>query len=316
MSSSGEWPRSLTAPAPKATAPNWSQLVPPPPALCSAVRRVSLPALRPHGPAPETLLSMRPSLIRSRLRQNLAARIACLYYPTAMLPAHAAKAGFDAIWLDAEHSTWDRRELQRMIALHHLANIDCIVRTGSRNATDLYHLLEDGATGLMCPLVNTAEDARAIAQAVKFFPLGQRGLDGAGIDNNYYLDGTLTYPTAANAETFLIVQIETPEALGNIDAIARTPGIDGLFIGPGDLSLRLGCPLDWKNPKMLEAQAVVADAAARAGVAWGRPSGTAEDIALLNRQGARLIAHGSDFGAVMRMLPAFAQTLQDGLAAK
>ena len=256
---------------------------------------------------------MRPSLLRSRLRLGKAARIACLYYPTAMLPAHAAKAGFDAIWLDAEHSTWDRRELQRMIALHHLANIDCIVRTGSRNATDLYHLLEDGATGLMCPLVNTAAEATALAQSVKFFPLGQRGLDGAGLDNNFYLDGTLTYPAAANAETFLMVQIETPEALANIDAIAAVPGVDGLFIGPGDLSQRLGCPLDWTNPKMVEAQAKVAAAAARHGKAWGRPSGSAEDIAALSRQGAQLIAHGSDFGAVMKMLPAFADTLRTGL---
>lgn len=253
---------------------------------------------------------MRPSLIRSRLSQDLPVRIACMYYPTTMMPAHAAKAGFDAIWFDTEHSTFDRREVQRMIALHHLANIDCIVRTGSRNATDLYHLLEDGATGLMIPLVNTGADAAALAQAVKFPPLGQRGLDGAGLDNNFYLDGTLTYPAAANAETFLIVQIETQEALANIDAIAATPGVDGLFIGPGDLSLRLGCPLDWKNPKMVAAQATVADAAKRHGKAWGRPSGTAEDIAELMRAGARLIAHGSDFGAVMRMLPTFAQAFE------
>src|SRR5688572_14870257 len=166
---------------------------------------------------------MRSSLIRARLRQNLAARIACMYYPTAMMPAHAAKAGFDGIWLDMEHNTWERHELQRLIALHHLANIDCIVRTGSRNATELYHLLEDGATGLMIPLVNTPAEAAAIAQAVKFPPLGQRGLDGAGLDNNYYLSGTVGYPAAANAETFLIVQIETPEAVANVDAIASTP---------------------------------------------------------------------------------------------
>ncbi|MEN9634927.1 MAG: 2-keto-3-deoxy-L-rhamnonate aldolase [Verrucomicrobiota bacterium] len=256
---------------------------------------------------------MRPSLIRSRIRQGKTARIACMYYPSTLMPAHAARAGFDAIWLDSEHSTWERHELQRMIAMHHLANIDCIVRTGSREATDLYHLLEDGATALMCPLVNTGAQAAALAQAVKFPPLGQRGLDGAGLDNQFYLDGTLTYPAAANAETFLMVQIETPEALANIDAIASTPGLDGLFIGPGDLSLRLGCPLDWKNPKMIAAQATVAAAAKRHGVAWGRPSGTSEDIAELAQQGAQLIAHGSDFGAIMKMLPAFAKTLSDGL---
>jgi 2-keto-3-deoxy-L-rhamnonate aldolase RhmA len=256
---------------------------------------------------------MRSSLIRSRLRQDQAVRIACLYYPTTMFPAHAAKAGFDAIWLDTEHSTWERHELQRLIAHHHLANIDCIVRTGTRNATELYHILEDGATGLMIPHVNTVDDAAALARAVKFPPLGQRGLDGAGLDNDFYLAGTAGYPAAANAETFLIVQIETAEAVAAVDAIAAVPGIDGLFIGPGDLSLRLGCPMEWSNPQMIAAEDAVAAAAARHGKAWGRPSGTAEDIAHLARKGARLIAHGSDFGAVMKMLPVYAQTLSEGL---
>jgi 4-hydroxy-2-oxoheptanedioate aldolase len=256
---------------------------------------------------------MRSSLIRQRLRHNKPARIACLYYPTMMMPAHAARAGFDAIWLDTEHSTWERRELQRLIAQHHLANIDCIVRTGSRHASELYHLLEDGATALMIPLVNSAEEAAALARATKFPPTGQRGLDGAGLDNNFYLDGTAGYAAAADAETFLILQIETPEAVAAVDAIAAVPGVDGLFIGPGDLSLRLGCPMDWGNPKMVAAEDAVAAAAARHGKAWGRPSGSAQDIAHLTKKGARLIAHGSDFGAVMTMLPTYARTLREGM---
>lgn len=236
-----------------------------------------------------------------------------MYYPTAMMPAHAAQAGFDAIWLDAEHNTWDRREIQRMIALHHLANIDCIVRTGSRNATELYHLLEDGATGLMIPLVNTPEDAAQLASAIKFPPLGQRGLDGAGLDNNFYLQGTAAYPRTADAETFLILQIESPEAIANIDAIARTPGVDGLFIGPGDLALRLECPLDWQHPKMIVAEDAVAAAAAKHGIAWGRPAGDTTQIARVAKKGGRLIAHGSDFGSVMSMLPTFGKTLAAAL---
>lgn len=257
---------------------------------------------------------MRPSLIRSRLSQDKAVRIACMYYPIAMMPAHAAQAGYDAIWLDAEHNTWDRRELQRMIAMHHLANIDCIVRTGSRNPSDLYHILEDGAAGLMIPLVNTPEDAAALASAVKYPPLGQRGLDGASLDNDFYLNGTATYTAEANKETFLIVQIETPESLSNIEAIAATPGVDGLFIGPGDLSLRLECELDWTNPKMAAAQDAVAAAAVKNNIAWGHPAGTAEQIAAMAKKGARLIAHGSDFGAVFAALPNFSKTLAEGLA--
>jgi 4-hydroxy-2-oxoheptanedioate aldolase len=256
---------------------------------------------------------MRRSLAAARLRQNQAVRIACMYYPSAMMPAHAARAGFDAIWLDAEHNTWDRREVQRMIALHHLANIDCIVRTGSRNATDLYHLLESGATGLMIPLVDTAAEAAALVQAAKFPPLGQRGLDGAGLDNDFYLTGTASYPAQANRETLLILQIETPRAVENIDTIAATPGVDGLFIGPGDLALRLGCPLDWDHPAMVTAEDRVAAAAARHRINWGRPGSNAEQIRRIAAKGGRLIAHGSDFGALMNALPSYGRTLADAL---
>lgn len=257
---------------------------------------------------------MRPSLIRSRLRQDKAVRIAFLYYPAAMVRAHAAQAGFDALCLDAEHNTWERREIQRLIAMHHLANIDCLVRTGSRNANELYHLLEDGVSALMIPLVNTPEDAAALAAAVKFPPLGRRGLDGAGLDNHFYLHGTEKYPATANTETFLIVQIESPEALANLDRIAGTPGIDGIFIGPGDLALRLGCPMDWTLPKMTAAEDAVAAAAKKHGIAWGRPAGNVEHIARVMRKGGRLIAHGSDFGAIMTMLPTYAKNLAEGTA--
>ena len=111
-----------------------------------------------------------------------------------------------------------------------------------------------------------------------------------------------------------VVAVAVPSST-DTPAIAGTPGVDGLFIGPGDLSLRLGCPLDWKNPKMVAAEDAVAAAAARHGIAWGRPSGTAEDITALAKKGGRLIAHGSDFGAVMKMMPVFGQTMSDGLGA-
>lgn len=256
---------------------------------------------------------MRSSLIRSRLKANQAVRIACMYYPVNMMPAHAAKAGYDAIWLDTEHNTWERHEIQRALLQHQLANIDCIVRTGSRNANDLYRLLEDGASGLMIPFVDTPAEAAALAAAAKFPPIGQRGLDGAGLDNNYFLEGTATYPADANRETFLILQIETPEAIAHVDAIAATPGVDGLFIGPGDLSLRLGCAIDWTNPKLLAAEDAVAAAAAKHGIAWGRPAGSAEQIKHVFAKGGRLIAHGSDFGSVMVGLAGGGQTFASAL---
>ena len=256
---------------------------------------------------------MRPSRIRARLRRNEVVRFGCLYYPPAMMPAHAALAGLDALWLDAEHGTWDRREIQRMIALHHLAGIDCLVRTGSRNATELYHLLEDGASALMIPLVNTPEEAKWLVKAVKFPPMGERGVDGASLDNEFYVRGTEGYFAAANAETVLVVQIETPEALANVEAIAAVPGIDGLFLGPGDLGLRLGCFGNWEHPLMREAHARIAAAAAKHGVAWGRPTRGPDDIRQLAASGARLIANGSDFSGVAAVMAQSGKNFREAL---
>ena len=257
---------------------------------------------------------MRTSRIRARLDNNQVVRIACLYYPTMSMPAHAAHAHFDALWLDAEHNTWERREIQRMIALHHLANIDCMVRTGSRNPNDLYRLLEDGASALLIPFVNSRQEAQALVNATKFPPVGHRGVDGAGLDNSFFLRGRDNgYFDIANRETLLIVQIESCEALEAVDEIASVPGLDGLFIGPGDLALRLGCPMDWGEPKMQKAQALVAAAAARHGIAWGRPSRSAADIRSLAAAGARLIAHGSDFGSVAMGMTFYANNLNEAL---
>ncbi len=260
-----------------------------------------------------TTTNVRSSRIKARLRNNQVARLACLYYPTAMMPAHAARAGFDALWLDNEHNTWARREIQRMLSLHHLADIDCIVRTGSRTPTDLYRFLEDGATALLAPLVNSREEAEALVDAVKFPPIGQRGVDGAGLDNGFGVDGRDSYFEAANRETLLIVQIESPEAIEAIDAIASVAGLDGLFIGPGDLSLRLNCPMDWNHPEMKAAQTRVAVAARKHGVAWGRPARTVEDIRGLAAAGGRLIAHGSDYSSVAQMLPQFSARFDEAL---
>lgn len=259
---------------------------------------------------------MRTSKILKKLRAGEVARICCLYSPMNMYARHAANAGFDGIWLDNEHNIWDNRELQRMIALHHLADIDCVVRPAVLGKTQLYQLLETGATGVLVPHVSTRAAAEFLVDALKFPPIGHRGLDGASIDNDFFLQGAQQYPAAANRETLVAVQIETAEALENVDEIASVPGVDLLFIGPGDLALRLGVPLDWTDPKMQAAQQKVAAAAARHGIHWGRPSGSVEDMKRLIRAGARFIAHGSDFESVMfsmqqRYRKVFEQALAD-----
>lgn len=213
---------------------------------------------------------------------------------------HAAHYDFDCIWLDLEHRLINEQEVETLLVHCHLADIDCMVRPATLEKTRLYRYLEDGATGLMIPHVSTRERARALVEAAKFPPLGDRGLDGAGLDANYFLGDTNEYLSDANRETFLVVQIETEEAVKNVEAIASLEGIDCLFVGPGDLGMRLRL---WESRLSLDdAMAKVAAAAKKYDKAWGCPVFTVEQMQQLHEQGARFLAHGGDYMALKDML--------------
>lgn len=243
---------------------------------------------------------MRKSKLLAKLRDNKPARICGLGH---FIPAYirmAANAGYDCIWLDGEHRSFTDREIQAMLAYFHLFDIDCMFRPPTTERTRLYRYLEDGATGLMIPHVSTPERARMLVDAVKFPPVGDRGQDAAGLDADFFVSGGETYVDDANRETFLVVQIETPQALENIDAIASTEGVDGLFVGPGDLALRI----DRLQPGFTLDEAIrkVADVAGERGVAWGCPAASADHVQELYDLGARLIAYGSEFMTLLEML--------------
>ena len=224
----------------------------------------------------------------------------CLGHYMPFFVKQAAHFGFDCIWLDLEHRNFSDRDVQALLAYSHLHDIDIMVRPATLEKTRLYRYLEDGAAGLMIPHVNTAEKARMLADAVKFPPIGDRGLDGAGLDADFYVGDTDNFVKQANEETFLVVQIETLQAVQNVDEIASVPGVDGLFIGPGDLGLRM--KLDPSEGTLESAYDRVASACRRHGKAWGAPTGTPEILKQRQKQGGQLLNHGGEFGAVMNML--------------
>lgn len=230
---------------------------------------------------------------------------------------HAGHCGFDCIWLDLEHRCLSDREVQALLAMFHLHDVDCLLRAPTLEKTRLYRYLEDGAAGLMIPHVSTPEKARMLVDAVKFPPLGDRGLDGAGLDSDYLLQGGDPYVDAANRETFLVVQIETPEAVERVDEIAAVEGVDGMFVGPGDLGLRLRRGGGGQPPRggdaLEECIARVAEAARKHGKAWGMPAGSVEDLRKRREQGAQLLAHGGDFMALLRALEQFSQNFDAAL---
>lgn len=253
---------------------------------------------------------MRRSKLLARLRNKEAARICSLGHFIPSFVRQAAHFGFDAVWLDLEHRAFGTRELQALLAFFHRYDIDCLLRTPTLEKTGLYRHLEDGASGLMIPFVSTAEKTRTLVNAVKFPPVGERGKDGVGLDCDFLFPDD-DYTDNANRETFLTVQIETPEAVDNVEEIAAVSGIDGLFVGPGDLGLRLQKqPTSWTLETAIER---VAATAAKHGVAWGMPVGNVEDLKRRHEQGARLLAYGNEFIALMEMLKSSAASFDSVL---
>ncbi|MEY4939091.1 MAG: hypothetical protein RIQ93_826 [Verrucomicrobiota bacterium] len=148
--------------------------------------------------------------------------------------------GFDAIWICLEHKRLDPSSIYSLLRACRLGGMDPLIRVKPANYTDLLWLLEAGARGIMLPKVTHVDEVRAVIDAMKFPPLGNRGLDGVQAESNFGRMVQSEYVARANDGNFLVVQIEDPAVAPHIDAIAALPGVDVLFVGPGDLTLSLG----------------------------------------------------------------------------
>jgi 4-hydroxy-2-oxoheptanedioate aldolase len=162
---------------------------------------------------------MRKRNTLARIRKGDPIRICSIGHFIPAFIKYASDSGFDCIWLDLEHRAMDQLEVQALMAFFHKYDIDCMLRPSTLEKSRLCRYLEDGASGLMIPHVSTPEKAKALVDATKFPPIGDRGLDGVGMDNDFmFFDDD--YPARTNPETFLVVQIETPEAR-DLDAFQK-----------------------------------------------------------------------------------------------
>jgi len=241
---------------------------------------------------------MRKSKLLAKLRSGKAAKICSMGHFLPFFVRYAAHCHYDAIWLDLEHRTMADREVQGLLAFCHLYDIDCMVRPPTIERNRLYRYLEDGASGFLIPFVSNVETAERVVEAVKFPPLGNRGLDGVGLDADFgspLESGASEYTNDANAQTFVIAQIETPEAVSNVEEVASVSGIDGLFVGPGDLGLRLSVRSGSELNQLDSAIEQVSVAARRHGKAWGAASGSLDTLIRYQKLGAQIVSWGGDF---------------------
>lgn len=177
------------------------------------------------------------------------------------------RTGLDFVIIDNEHSPIEAETSARLIRIAELSGLTplCRVRDSSRPA--ILKLLDVGAQGLIIPNVHTVEQVRDIISYARYYPIGQRGFcpsrkDGWGFDGLGSVPETMEH---FNRETLIIPQCETVGALEHIEEIAAIDGVDGIFVGPFDLSISMGIPGDFANPVFRAALTRIINACRAAG---------------------------------------------------
>lgn len=202
-----------------------------------------------------------------------------------------AGSGADWLLVDMEHSPNEIASVaDQLRAAENRASV--IVRPPVSDQAITKRLLDIGVPSIMFPMIDTAEQAAAVVAWTRYPPDGVRGISGVIRANDYGRDSG--YHARVQEETCVIVQAETPLALANIEAIAAVPGVDAIFIGPGDLAAALG---HTHNPSAEPVRAAIADGLYRiraAGCAAGVLAYGASAATDAVRQGAKFVAVGAD----------------------
>ncbi len=209
----------------------------------------------------------------------------------------AGLSGADAVWLCQEHVPNDWLGLENQIRAARVHNMDTLVRVSRGSYSDYVRPLEADATGIIVPHVASEAEARQIVEWVRFHPIGKRALDGGNIDGQFCLVPVAEYIRHANTERVIILQIESPEALENVEQIAAVPGFDGILFGPGDFSHRIGKVGQLDAPEVVAARKRVAAACLRHGK-FAMTAGLIAPLPELVAEGYRVINIGADVVAL------------------
>ena len=204
------------------------------------------------------------------------------------------KIGFDLIWLDLEHRAHSYEVIDSISLACRATGMDLMVRIPKAEYGNPMRALEGGANGIMVPHCRSAEEARQWVRWCRYPPLGQRGFDSVGADAEFGLSDSTRYLQQANGETFVALQIEDRDAVDRVEEIAAVPGVDLLFVGPADLSISLGVPLQFDHPSLQAAFDRVAEATQKAGIWWGTVTGSPASAQQALDRGARMITCAND----------------------
>lgn len=217
----------------------------------------------------------------------------------------AGHAGTSSVWLCNEHVPGNWTDLEHCVRAAKIHDVDVIVRVSKGSYSEYIKPFEADAAGIMVPHIESADEARHIVETCRFLPLGKRALDGGNVDGAFCQIPMAEYIEQSNREKFLVFQIESPEAVENIDEIAAVPGYDFLLFGPGDYSHRIGDPGNISHPEVLAARTKVEEAARRHGKklfsvgAQGSPAELLERGYVIGNVSSDVFSLGTAFNAAI-----------------
>lgn len=210
-------------------------------------------------------------------------------YPDASLIEMMGYQGWDFLVFDGEHGTLQPRDCENMVRAAELRQVTPIVRVTTNTPPTILRFMDTGAQGLHVPWVNSAAEAEAVVQAVKYHPRGRRGLAGVRAANYGQVHSFADYVSQANAETLVVIHIETAEAVEQLPEMVNIPDIDVIFIGPTDLSHSYGVPGQPQHPTVQAAIDRIVEIVEPTNVALGIMVSNAAAAGQWQARGARYI---------------------------
>jgi len=235
---------------------------------------------------------MRENRLRTLWKQDQAAVNGWLAVPNSFSAEVMAHQGWDTLTIDMQHGMIDYAAMVTMLQAISTTPTVPVVRVPWLEPGILMKSLDAGAYAVICPMVNTREDAQKLVAWTHYAPRGTRSFGPVRAS----LYGGPDYPQHANDTIVAFAMIETAQALDNLDAILSVEGLDAVYIGPSDLSLALGCRPDFDNPEPKAAQAMdhILERAKAHGVIAGVHNGAPEVARARAAKGFRFVTVGSD----------------------
>jgi 4-hydroxy-2-oxoheptanedioate aldolase len=250
---------------------------------------------------------MRDNRLRTLWSQDKAVVNGWLAIPNAFSAEVMAHQGWDSLTIDLQHGVVDYQAMVGMLqAISSTATVP-VVRVPWLEPGIVMKALDAGAYGIICPMVNTREEAQRFVSWTNYAPRGTRSFGPV----RAAMYGGADYPAQADQTLVRFAMIETAQALDNLDAILSVEGLDAIYVGPSDLSLSLGCKpqFDDVEPKVAQAIAHIADRARAHGVKAGIHNGRVDVAQARVALGYRFVTLGSD----ARLLQAGSQDLLKGM---